>query len=428
MMKPHFEQILLPNQLRVVAIERPLAQTALLSFDVRAGSRYETAEDHGLSHFLEHMVFQGCEGYPSAQAVNRAAESYGAAIDAATMRDSTHFEHLISPENLSGSAALMSALLTNPAFNEIESERQIILEEALDELDENGRCIDAETLSRRLLWPHSPMGQSVIGNRKRIAQFGVSDLQRFHKTHYGARNMVATVVGPDDPQRMLDVVSAHLAKIPEGALVEPDPAGENPMRPELERVEDQRSQCDCRLIYPTPGRNSQKAFGITVLRLCLDDGLASRLPMRLGNELGLAYDQWANWDTDFDAGAFELGAEMSPKKLLQFIEEGHGLLRGLIEDPPRGEELDRIHFRARWAIQAALDTADGLTALYGTPLLYEEHPLSPEERLQALNAVTTDELSALASELFKPDHSVTCVVGPTTKQVRKQLEQAILKL
>ncbi len=422
---PHLKQVTLSNQLTLVAIERPQAQTALLSFDVRAGSRYESPEDHGLSHFLEHMVFQGCPGCPSAQALNLKAEGMGAAIDASTSRDVTHFEHLVIPECLSGSAELLASMLRDPAFNEIESERQIILEEALDELDENGRCIDAETLSRRAFWPHSPMGQSVIGNRKRIAAFSVEDLRRYHRAHYGAKNMVATIVGPFEPDRLIEQVQLHFETIPSGERVIPEPAGENPMHPTLERVEDQRSQCDCRLLYPTPGRNSESALGITLLRLCLDDGLAARLPKRLGNELGLAYDQWASWDVDADAGAFELGAELSPKKLIQFIEESHALLRGLKEDPPRGEELERIYFRARWAIQAALDTAEGLTAIYGSPLLYEPNPKTPQERLEALQAISSEELSALASELFVPDHSVLCVVGPTSKMVRKQLESVV---
>ena len=145
------------------------------------------------------------------------------------------------------------------------------------------------------------MGQSVIGNRKRIAAFSVEDLRRYHRAHYGAKNMVATIVGPFEPDRLIEQVQLHFETIPSGERVIPEPAGENPMHPTLERVEDQRSQCDCRLLYPTPGRNSESALGITLLRLCLDDGLAARLPKRLGNELGLAYDQWASWDVDADA-------------------------------------------------------------------------------------------------------------------------------
>ncbi|NDE23199.1 MAG: insulinase family protein, partial [Synechococcaceae bacterium WB9_3_282] len=117
----------LDNGVTVVAVTRPTARVAALTVDVAVGARYETPKQAGLSHMLEHMVFQGCEGFESADAVNEAAERMGTALDAWTSRDTTHFEHLVAPDRLADAADLLSRVLRAPRFLDLDAERAIIL-------------------------------------------------------------------------------------------------------------------------------------------------------------------------------------------------------------------------------------------------------------------------------------------------------------
>ncbi len=416
----------LPNGLRTVGIHRPDAAVALLSVDVRVGSRHESPSESGLSHFLEHMVFQGADGYEDGDAVNREAEAIGGQLDAFTDRDTTHFEHRVDPAHVEQSAALVSALLRTPAFRGIDNERAIILEEALDEFDEDGTRTDADTLSRQDLWPRSALGQPLIGERANIERFRVPDLRRFHAAHYRAPNMVATLVGPQPAEGALDVLARHLGGLPNGARSVPGGPGPLERPPGMRFVPSGRSQVEARLLFRTPSGLHADAMALTMLRIALDSGLAARMYRRLSGELGLAYDQWALWEAYHDTGAFELGAHCSPKKVATLVDEAYALLAGLVDDPPRGEELDRIRFRARWGIQSAMDAPEGLVSIYGTPCLYyPDAPPTPEELLRRVAAVDTPTLARVASEVFVRGGHVACFVGPLEKSHRRALRASV---
>lgn len=415
---------LLPNGLRLIAIQRP-GDTALLAVDVRVGSRYETPRDHGLSHFLEHMIFQGSATVPDPDEVNRQAERMGAAFDAWTSREASRYSHWLDPTRLADSARLLADLLHRPAFARIESERAIIIEESLDEFDEDGRLVDADTIARAALWPQSPLGQNVIGTQENLKRFNVLDLQRHHAHFFGAHNMVLTVVGPDAPDTLLDAVSEPFSALPPGERRSPEGPGPAPAGPIVELIEDGRSQVDVRLVYRTPGRYTAEAPALRLLGRTLDDGLVSRLHQRLGSELGLAYNLWATWESYADSGAFEVGATVSPAKAAQFVEEAQAQLRGLADRPPTGEELDHIRFRATWAARSNADSAEGQVALHGTPWLFRDHPPTPEQRLARTLAVTTDQLGELAAATFRPEAHVACFVGPLDKPVRRALKARI---
>lgn len=412
----------LPNGARVIVIQQPHLGTAVLNVDLRVGSRYEVdPRDGGISHLLEHMIFQGCASEPDPNEVNRRAERMGSAYEAWTARDSTRFSHWLDPAQMGESARLLADLLHTPRFANLESERAIVLEEGLDERDERGRLVDADTWSRRDIWPDSPLGQSVIGLPSNLERFTVDDLARHHRQFYAAQNLVITCVGPAPAEVMFDQV-APFGALPTGEAATPPSAGPGPTGPELRTVDDGRSQIDARLLYRCPGRLDPAAPALDLLRRALDDGLAARLHQRLGAELGLAYDQWASWEHYADTGCFELGAQVSIGKLKQFVTEAAALIRGLIDDPPRGEELERMKFRAGWAVRSAHDSPEGLVAMYGTPYLFEDDPLTPEGWLAKVEAVTTEELRRTAQAIFDGRNFVSCFVGPLEKADRRMLK------
>ena len=414
----------LPNGVECVALPMPHAATTTICADVRVGARYESARDAGLSHFLEHMVFQGCDGHPTADAVNEVAECMGTALDAYTSRDSTHFEHQVSPERACDAVSLLANVLCRPHFHDIEAERSIILEEALDEVDERGRLIDAESLSRQSLWPDSPLGQSVVGSPKNLERFGEADLRRHHERHYGGENLIVAAAGPHGAEEMLDWLGASFGQLRPGERLVPDPPAPTPERLSLVYVDDPRSQVDCRLVYRTAGALAPGGPAVTLARMALDDGLAGRMHRRLGSELGLAYDLWATWERYPDVGAFELGAQVSPNKVPVFFAEARALLWGLATDPPRGAELERLRFRARFHLRSTLDRAEGRMLLLATHRLYPVEPESPAERLARYDAVTSDEIAA-AFEALLAQPSVGVCVGKLTRTVLPKVKDLV---
>ena len=417
---------LLDNGVTLVAVTRPSARVAALTVDVAVGARYEAPKQAGLSHVLEHMVFQGCEGFESAEAVNEAAERMGTALDAWTSRDTTHFEHVVAPDRLDDAADLLGRVLRAPRFLELEAERAIILEEALDEVDERGRLIDADALSRRALWPDHPLGQSVIGERRNIERFSVADLEHHHATHYIGAGMVVGVAADAPAEALLDLVSRHFSALPAGTRTPTSAPTQTPGKSPV-FVDDPRSQVDCRLAWRTPGGLHADADALTLAQLTLDDGLASRLQRRFGAQLGLAYEQWAQWERYPDCGAFEVGAVLSPAKVPVFFDEADALLAQLVAAPPRGEELERVRFRARFALLSALDRAEGLLAVAASSRLYAADPPTVAARLARLDAVTPEQIAAAVQAVRDGGAPVAVAVSelskPTLAKTRAALDR-----
>jgi predicted Zn-dependent peptidase len=411
----------LVNGLDVLALRRPGTSTATLCLDVHVGSRYEGPADSGLSHLLEHMLFQGSAAHGPPADINRAAESMGAALGGSTSRDSTRLEHWVSADALSESAALMAGLVASPRFEDLETERQIVIEEALEEFDETGRRTDAETLSRQAAWADAPLGAPIVGALEALERFGVDDLHRHHQRHYGAANMQLTVVGPDAPDALIETVADAFGTLRAGERVTPAEAPSSFDGPAVVRVNDTGAQCECRLLFHTPGRHSETALALSLARLVIDDGMASRLHQRLGAELGLAYDQWAMWESYPDTGLFELGALVSPDKVETFFTEAQQLARSLSRKPPAGEELERLRFRTRWAFESAVESPEGLINAYAMPHFYEEKIRCPAALLEALLAVTADQIAAAADAHFRATEAVLTCVGPMSKGTRRAL-------
>jgi len=186
----------LANGLRVVTVETPYLHTATLCLYVRAGSRYETVQSNGLSHFVEHMLFRGSSQFPDSLALNRAIEELGGTLYAETGRDYSLYQIPLNAQDIERGLAILGDLFSTPAFRDIDLERQIILEEILEDLDDRGRNVNVDDLSRAVAWDGHPLGYTITGPLKNVRRFRADDVRRHFERFYGAENMVLCVAGP----------------------------------------------------------------------------------------------------------------------------------------------------------------------------------------------------------------------------------------
>src|SRR2546421_5761997 len=186
----------LDNGLRVVTIELPHLHGAMLAAYVRAGSRHEDQRSNGVSHFLEHLFFRGSEGHPDGRAMNALVEDAGGSLNGVTTRDHGYYYSPIHPARLETGVAVLGEMLARPLFKDVELEREVILEEILDEVDEDGRDVDVDNLSKRALFEGDPLGQKIAGTRETVSGLREDDLRAHHARAYGARNLVVCAAGP----------------------------------------------------------------------------------------------------------------------------------------------------------------------------------------------------------------------------------------
>ena len=215
----------LPSGLRVVTIETPHLHTALLSVYVRTGSRHETPGNNGVSHFLEHLFFRGSEGWPDTVKMNAAIEEVGGNLNGVTGRDLGFYYTPLHPDYLGVGMRILGDMLTRPRLTDMEVERQIILEEMLDEVDEKGRDIDLDNLSKRLLFGAHPLALKIAGTRESVSALQHGQVLEHFARNYVTGNMVVTAAGRVKHSEVLELAERAFAPLPRGPATTAPSAG-----------------------------------------------------------------------------------------------------------------------------------------------------------------------------------------------------------
>src|SRR3954462_11904667 len=231
------QKSVLDNGLRVVTIELPHLHTGMIATYVRAGSRHEDAERNGVSHFLEHLFFRGSEGHPDGRAMNALVEDCGGSLNGVTTRDHGYYFSPVHPDRLEVPVAVLGDMLARPLFKEIELEREVILEEILDEVDEKGRDIDVDNLSKSALFPGHPLGVKIAGSADSVRALREEDLRAQHERAYGARSLVLAAAGPLLHADLVALAEKHFGGLRPGTLLRDTPLNGAPRGPQLIAVD-----------------------------------------------------------------------------------------------------------------------------------------------------------------------------------------------
>ena len=364
------ESLTLGNGLRVRLVPLPHLQSATASFFVRVGSRYETVNSNGLSHFLEHMLYRGTALHPAAHELNLAIERLGGTLDAATHVDFTSYDLSLPPETISEGVELLAEVLQQPLLTELRTEQQIIREEILEDLNEEGEQIDVDNVSRRLLYPDHPLGFSILGPLDNLDRFETADLRRHHRSHYSALNSVLCVTGAFDPRVIEKTIRSEFEQMPAGAAIAPSPSPSEPPAERFSYVNEHGSQTDVRLSFHTPGISSPEAPALLLLDRLLDDGLSTRIHQTICEERGLAYEAFAGNDVLEDCGVFDFGASVEHKKAPYLLQTVLELISELQQRPPTEDEVDKAKRRYLWNLRTLQDDTEGAAHFVGTSALF----------------------------------------------------------
>ncbi len=414
----------LENGLRVVSVELPHLHSTLLALYVRAGSRHETAEKSGVGHFLEHMFFRGSASFPDSVAMNGAVEDVGGNLNGYTSRDHAFYFTPLHESGLGVGMGVLADMISAPLLKEIELEREIILEEMLDEVDEKGQDIDLDNLSKAALWPGHPLSLKIAGRPETVRALTVKDLEAHHARFYGGRNMVLCATGPLDHARVMELARKGFARLPAGQRsVETAPLPPQ-QGPRLCLYDHDESQTEFRFNFIAPPEAHPDHLPLQLLRRILDDGLSSRLPLQVIERRGLAYTLHCNIDAFSDGAVFEVEAAASHGKVPATMREITKTLEEIARTGPTAEEMHRAVRRTRMAIETTLDSTYEMAAWFGGTALFREPP-GLEERARAVEAIEAADVQRVARAIFtRKNLTVTAVGSPSVKQ-RAEIERAV---
>ncbi|MDY6848864.1 MAG: M16 family metallopeptidase [Geoalkalibacter sp.] len=416
----------LANGLRVLTVPMPHLHAVEMMFFIGVGSRNEASRVAGVSHFLEHMLFRGCEDYPTGPELERAFEAIGGYVNAATDVETTCYHSRVHPDHVDRGTALFGQMLRAPLMPDFETERRVILEEALEDLNAKGEDVNPDNLTAALLWPGHPLGRPTIGTRASIEGLTLDDLKKHHSIYYRPVNVVAVAAGRVGHDRFLQSVERYFggwqsAPVPDSTLFV---APTDETEPESVWVRDSGSQVSLQLAFRIPGRTDANNMALRLLRRVLSGGGSARLMQRLREELGLTYAVDAQMATVAETGSFSIDLALMPDNVEQAVEEVLAMLVDLCRNPVPQKELDGIRRGFLYELEFSCDFTEEMAARYGWGEMVGQVRTLEQER-RDVAAITPEMLREAACRTFRRETLKLAAAGPWSSEIKRRVNRRL---
>ncbi len=401
---------------RVVTEEVPSVRSVALGLWVRTGSRNETPAQAGVSHFLEHLLFKGTARF-SAIEISERFDGLGASVNAATGKETTHLHARFLDEHTEEVFDLLAEMLLAPTYPEIDSERDVVLEEiAMYEDEPQDRVHDI--LAGAVFGEH-PLGRRVLGEAEVIASIPVPDIDAYHRQRYTGANVVVGAAGHLDHDRIVALADRLVS--PSAGEEESGPAtgpGETARLRFYSKDTEQYHIC-----FGAPGiaKDDERRYGLAVLDSIFGGSTSSRLFREIREKRGLAYSVGSYNEQYTDSGLVATYVGTREDNVEEACAVIGAELERLRSEPVSGEELARAkeNVKGRLVLSsestAARMTRISRATLFGLPIE------SLDAMLTKVDAVTVEELSELAAGLYGAGRLSAACVGRDEDCFRKAL-------
>jgi predicted Zn-dependent peptidase len=406
----------LDSGIRVVTEAVPSVRSVALGLWVRTGSRDESPEQAGVSHFLEHMLFKGTERH-SAIEISEIFDTLGASVNAATGKESTHLHARFLDEHTERAFDLLAEMLLGPTYPEIDSEREVVLEEIAMYEDEPQDKVH-DVLDEAVFGDH-PLGRRVLGRAEVISSIPVPKIDAYHRSRYTSGNIVVAAAGNLDHDAICSLTDRHLAP----AAGEAAPVGGPPEANGARTCFQQKDTEQYHVCLGGPGitRDDERRFALAILDTVFGGSASSRLFREVREKRGLAYSVGSYTQQYVDGGLVALYVGTREDNVTQACEVIAAELARLHAEGISDEELARAkeHVKGRMVLSSESTAARmgriGKAVLFGTPLL------TLDEMLTRIDAVTADEVGELAGEFYAPPSLAAAAIGRSEERFREAL-------
>jgi predicted Zn-dependent peptidase len=405
----HYDLTTLPNGLRVITETMPSVRSVAIGCWVDTGTRDENlTHEHGASHFLEHLLFKGSEKL-SAREVSETFDAIGAESNAFTSKEATCYWTRLLDQDVSTGFDVLSEIIQRPAFraNEIDSERQVVIEE-INMNDDDPGDVAFENFSTAAFSDH-PLEAAVLGTRDSIRGMTRDDIMGYWERRYGTESLVIAAVGNLVHDDIVGMVEERFGEWDGGAVDHTFQETQPSARVELTRRDTEQAH----ILIGGKGlkRDDERRFSYQVLNHIMGSGMSSRLFREVREERGLAYSIYAFRLAYADAGAWGVYVGTTPSQTDTALKVIRDELDKVMEEGVTEDELDRAKGSMRGGLALSLEDSNSRMIRLGRDELAGMPHLSTDERLERLEAVTREDVQQVAREMYSAERLIGAV-GP----------------
>ncbi|HET9123274.1 MAG TPA: pitrilysin family protein [Solirubrobacteraceae bacterium] len=404
--------------------EMPSVRSVSLGLWIGTGSRYETDEQAGLSHLLEHLLFKGSARYASLE-IDQIFDAMGAELNAGTGKETTSVYARVIDEHLTDAFDVMADMVFHPSLTDIESEREVILEEiAMYEDDPQEKVFD---VLGRAMFGADPLGRAIIGRAEVISGTPAAQIAAFHAGRYGPRNVVIAAAGAVDHDSFAALAAERLSDLPSAAAPEAlHPARAAAPAAHFERKDTEQYHVCLGALGLS--RHDDRRFALRVLDTIFGGTSSSRLFQEVREERGLAYAVYSFTSGYRDTGQVGLYVGTRADNLAPAMTVVGTELARLREAPASAEELRRAKENLKGRVVLALESTGARMNRLGSEILAGEPLLTLDEVTERIDAVSLEDLAELTAELWAPERICAAGIGPDRARFELALAEAVPEL
>ena len=405
-----YQRSVLDNKLRVLTSTMAHTQSVSMVICVGAGSRYETDDLAGVSHFIEHLPFKGTENWPTARAVSEAIEGVGGIMNASTDREMTVFWVKVAKLHFKTAFAVLMDMVLHSRLDpeEVEKEREVIQEELRMTYDQPSYRVDL--LIDEAMWPDQAMGRDVGGTLETVADIQQKDIHDYMKQQYNPANTVIAVAGNVTHDEIVDMLVETTQNWKPQDSLDWEPVSNTPGA--LVKIERRRSdQTHLCLGVPGLSMSHPDRTVFNLMNTILGDGMSSRLFLNLREEQGLAYDVHSSASSFRDTGALVVYCGVEPQKtndaVKTIVQEFHGM-----HEEPSEQELTKAREYSKGTLLLRMEDTRSVASWLGGQELLQNRVRTPDEIVGMLDDVQPSDIARVAKSVLSDEQMRLAVVGP----------------
>lgn len=402
----------LKNGLTLITIPMPHLDSLTTLVAVGAGSRYETKNVNGISHFLEHMFFKGSRKYPTAEQISTLIDGLGAVNNAATSKEWTYYWIKSASKHIELANDVLSSMLKESLLveEEIEREKGVIIEELRMYRDNPSRYI--WELYEALQFGDQPLGWDIGGDEETIKSLKREDFISYLDSLYCPENMVLVLAGklPKDPKAFAEKYYLDLPKRDQYKFKKVKKSKQT--KPKVNVFYKATDQANLILGVEAYDRNHKKRYAARILGTILGESMSSRLFIQVRERRGLAYHISAGHEAFVDTGTFTVFAGLKLEKVYEGLEVIKAELERTILEKVTEEELKKAKEMLRGRLAIREESTNFLAEHFGVEFVLDRELEGFEQYLKKIDKVTSDQVRDVAKELFKKENYNLQVIAP----------------
>ncbi|WP_058485202.1 M16 family metallopeptidase [Defluviitalea phaphyphila] len=399
----------LSNGVTIVAEKLPFVRSIALGIWVYNGSRHEKANENGISHFIEHMLFKGTKNRNSKQ-IAEEMDAIGGQLNAYTTKEYTCYYFRTLDNHINQALDILTDMFFNSIFDEkeIEKEKGVIIEEINMYEDSPEELV--HDLMQKAVWEKDPLGEPILGTKDTIMSFNNKTLKTFLNKRYRPENTVIAVAGNFEYDEIINKIEEKFINwntFQKDDYVYTIPKYQSKLVTKFKDIE----QVHLCLSFPGIASDSKDIYNLITLNTIFGGGMSSRLFQKIREDRGLAYSVYSYPTNYKDTGLFTIYAGMNPSQVIEVINLIIKEIENLKSNKIPKQDLIKTKEQLKSNYIMGLESTNSRMSSLGKSQLMLNKIRTPDEIIEKLDEVTQEKIEILIEKIFDFSNISLSIVG-----------------